>query len=151
PWVVMRTFSKAYGLAGARLGYALCGSDEVADAIRKVKLHFGATATAQAAALAALEDDAYLDKVVAAVALERERLSDGLKRLGLRVFPSAANFVSAVMPMPAVRVMEELRRRRILIRDWRDPEHLQEIRITVGLPDDTDAVIVALSDILAAA
>lgn len=150
PWVVMRTFSKAYGLAGARLGYALCGSDEVAEAIRKVKLHFGATATAQAAALAALEDDAYLDKVVAAVARERERLSAGLKLLGLKVFPSAANFVSAVMPIPAARVMEELRKRRILIRDWRDPEHLQEIRITVGLAEDTNAVIAALRDILLA-
>ena len=151
PWVVMRTFSKAYGLAGARLGYALCGSDEVAEAIRKVKLHFGATATAQAAALAALEDDAHLDKVVAAVARERERLSKGLKGLGLKVFPSAANFVSAVMPIPAARVMEELRQRRILIRDWRDPEHLREIRITVGLSEDTDAVLAALRDILAAA
>lgn len=151
PWVVMRTFSKAYGLAGARLGYALCGSDEVAEAIRKVKLHFGATATAQAAALAALEDDAHLDKVVAAVARERERLSKGLKALGLKVFPSAGNFVSAVTPLPAARVMEELRRRRILIRDWRDPDHLQEIRITVGLSEDTDAVLSALRDILAAA
>ena len=148
PWVVMRTFSKAYGLAGARLGYAFCSSDEVVDALRKVKLHFGATATAQAAALAALEDDAYLDKVVAAVARERERLSDGLRRLGLRVFPSAANFVSAVLPIPAATAMEKLRQRRILVRDWRDPEHLQEIRITVGLPDDTDAVIAALQDIL---
>jgi histidinol-phosphate aminotransferase len=150
PWAVMRTFSKAYGLAGARLGYALCGSLEVAEALRKVKLHFGATVPAQAAALAALEDDAYLDKVVAAVARERQRLSDGLAGLGLEVYPSVANFVSAKMPIPAAQVMEELRRRRILIRDWRDPEHLYEIRITVGLAEDTDAVIAALRDILAA-
>ncbi|HKF71450.1 MAG TPA: aminotransferase class I/II-fold pyridoxal phosphate-dependent enzyme [Stellaceae bacterium] len=148
PWAVMRTFSKAYGLAGARLGYALCGSEAVAEALRKVKLHFGATATAQAAALAALEDDAYLNKVVAAVARERERLGDGLRQLGLDVFPSAANFVSAVLPILAATAVEELKRRRILVRDWRDPEHLQEIRITVGLPDDTDAVVAALRDIL---
>jgi len=148
PWAVLRTFSKAYGLAGARLGYALCGSEEVAEALRKVKLHFGATVPAQAAGLAALEDDAYLEKVVAAVARERERLTDGLRRLGLKVFPSAANFVSAVLPIPAADVVEKLRQRRILVRDWRDPDHLQEIRITVGLPDDTDAVIAALRDIL---
>ena len=151
PWAVMRTFSKAYGLAGARLGYALCGSDDVAEALRKVKLHFGATATAQAAALAALEDDAYLDKVVATVARERQRLSDGLAKLGLEVFPSAANFVSAKLPILAAAAVEQLRRRRILIRDWRDPEHLHEIRITVGLAEDTDVVIAALRDILAAA
>jgi histidinol-phosphate aminotransferase len=151
PWAVMRTFSKAYGLAGARLGYALCGSDDVAEALRKVKLHFGATATAQAAALAALEDDAYLDKVAATVARERQRLSDGLAKLGLEVFPSAANFVSAKLPILAAAAVEQLRRRRILIRDWRDPEHLHEIRITVGLAEDTDVVIAALRDILVAA
>lgn len=151
PWAVMRTFSKAYGLAGARLGYALCGSEEVAEALRKVKLHFGATAPAQAAALAALEDDAYLEKVVTAVARERQRLSDGLAGLGLEVYSSAANFVSAKAPIPAASVVEQLRRRRILIRDWRDPEHLNEIRITVGLAEDTDAVIAALRDILATA
>ncbi len=148
PWAVMRTFSKAYGLAGARLGYALCGSEEVAEALRKVKLHFGATATAQAAAFAALQDDAYLDKVVAAVARERERLSDGLRRLGLKVYPSAGNLVSAATPIPAATVMAQLKRRRILIRDWRDPEHLNEIRITVGLAEDTDAVVAALHEIL---
>jgi len=150
PWAVMRTFSKAYGLAGARLGYALCGSEAVAEALRKVKLHFGATAPAQAAALAALEDDTYLDKVVAAVARERQRLSDGLRGLGLEVYASAANFVSAKVPILATTAVEQLRQRRILIRDWRDPEHLHEIRITVGLAEDTDAVIAALRDILAA-
>ena len=106
---------------------------------------------AQAAALAALEDDAYLETVVAAVALERQRLSDSLRKLGLEVFPSAANFVSAKLPILAATVVEQLRRRRILIRDWRDPEHLHEIRITVGLAEDTDAVIAALRDILTAA
>jgi len=151
PWAVMRTFSKAYGLAGVRLGYALCGSEDVAEALRKVKLHFGANATAQAAALAALEDDGYLKEVVAAVARERQRLSDGLAALGLEVFPSAANFVSAKLPILAATAVEELRRHRILIRDWRDPEHLHEIRITVGLAEDTDAVITALRGILAAA
>jgi histidinol-phosphate aminotransferase len=150
PWAVMRTFSKAYGLAGARLGYALCGSEEVAEALRKVKLHFGATMPAQAAALAALEDDAYLDKVVTAVARERQRLSDGLAELGLEAYPSAANFVSAKLPILATTAVEQLRRRRILIRDWRDPEHLHEIRITVGLAEDTEAVIAGLREILAA-
>ena len=101
------------------------------------------------AALAALEDDAYLAKVVTAVARERQRLS--LAGLGLEVFSSAANFVSAKLPILAAGAVEQLRRRRILIRDWRDPEHLHEVRITVGLAEDTDAVITALRDILAAA
>ncbi len=60
PWVVLRTFSKAYGLGGARVGYALCGSDVVADALRKIKMQFNVTVASQAAALAALEDEDYL-------------------------------------------------------------------------------------------
>ena len=74
-----------------------------------------------------------------------------MRGLSLEVFPSAANFVSAKLPIVGATVVEQLRRRRILIRDWRDPEHLHEIRITVGLAEDTDAVIAALRDILTAA
>jgi histidinol-phosphate aminotransferase len=146
---VLRTFSKAYGLAGARVGYALCGSDSVLDALRKIKMQFNITVASQAAALAALEDEAYLAQTLDAVARERTRLSQGMAALGLEPFPTAANFVSARLAMPASAAAEEFRKRGILIRDWRDPEHLNEIRVTVGLPDDTDAVLVALREILA--
>jgi histidinol-phosphate aminotransferase len=149
PWVVLRTFSKAYGLAGARIGYALCGAPEVADALRKVKLQFNVTAPSQAAALAALRDEAYLKTTLDAIAVERTRLAAGIAALGLSPLPSAANFVSAKLAIPAADAAEEFRRRGILIRDWRDPDHLNEIRITIGLPEDTDAVLVALREILA--
>jgi histidinol-phosphate aminotransferase len=149
PWVVLRTFSKAYGLAGARVGYALCGSDAVADALRKIKMQFNITVASQAAALAALQDEVYLQKTLDAVARERTRLSEGMTALGLSPFPTAANFVSVRLAMPAATAAEEFRKRNILIRDWRDPEHLQEIRITVGLPEDTDAVLTALREIVA--
>jgi histidinol-phosphate aminotransferase len=149
PWVVLRTFSKAYGLAGARVGYALCGSDAVVDALRKIKMQFNITVASQAAALAALEDEAYLARTLDTVARERTRLSEGMTALGLSPFPTAANFVSARLAMPASAAAEEFRKRGILIRDWRDPEHLNEIRITVGLPDDTDAVLAALREIVA--
>jgi histidinol-phosphate aminotransferase len=151
PWVVLRTFSKAYGLGGARVGYALCGSDAVAEALRKVKLQFNVTSPSQAAALAALRDETYLKTTLDAIAQERGRLADGMKALGLSPFPSAANFVSARLDMAAADAAEEFRKRGILIRDWRDPDHLNEIRITIGLPEDTDAVLVALGEILTAA
>ena len=150
PWVVLRTFSKAYGLGGARVGYALCGSGEVAEALRKVKLQFNVTAPSQAAALAALRDEDYLATTLDAIARERRRLADGFAALGLSPFPSAANFVSARLAIPAAAAAEEFRRRGILIRDWRDPDHLNEIRVTIGLPEDTDAVLIALGEILAA-
>lgn len=148
PWAVLRTFSKAYGLGALRVGYALCGSPDVADALRKAKLQYNVTSLGQVAALAALEDDAYLRQTLDAIAAERTRLGAGLRAMQLKTFPSAANFVSAVMPVPAERIVAELERRGILVRDWRDPEHLREIRVTVGRPDDIDAVLDALREIL---
>ncbi len=148
PWLVLRTFSKAYGLAAARVGYALCGSDEVSDALRKTRLQYGANAPGQAAALAALEDDAHLRKTLDLTAAERLRLADGFAALGLAPLPTAANFVSAELPCDAAPVMRALAERDILTRDWRDPGHPRHIRVTVGLPEDTDAVLAALKDIL---
>lgn len=149
PWAVLRTFSKAYGLAALRVGYALCSTDEIADALRKAKLQYNVNTVAQAAALAALEDEDHLARTLDDSAKERARLSAGLAALGIAPFPSAANFVSGLMPFAASTAMEELRKRCILIRDWRDPDHLREIRITLGLSDDTDAVLAALREILA--
>jgi histidinol-phosphate aminotransferase len=147
PWAVLRTFSKAYGLGGARIGYALCTTD-VADALRKIKMQFNVTSPSQAAALAALQDEGYLASTLDAVARERVRMSEGIATLGLKPFPTAANFVSTRLERPAVETEEEFKKRGILIRGWRDPEFLHEIRITVGLPEDTDAVLTALAEIL---
>ena len=148
PWIALRTFSKAYALAGLRVGYALCGSEVEAEALRRAKLQFNVTVPAQAAALAAIEDETHLAQTLAAVAQERERLSAGLRALQLRVYPSAANFVSADLGIPSLPVMQELAKRGIHVRDWRDGEHTTELRITVGLAADTDAVLAELRDIL---
>ena len=148
PWVVLRTFSKAYGLGAVRVGYALCGSTEVANALRKTKLQYNTNSLGQAAALAALEDNAYLQKTLDLIATERSRLSRGFLSLGLKPLPTAANFVSVELPCNAAEVMAELAERDILTRDWRDPEHPRHIRITVGLSKDTDAVLTAMAEIL---
>ena len=81
-------------------------------------------------------------------ARERTRLAEGLAALGLTPLPTAANFVSAELPCDAAGVMKALAERDILTRDWRDPGHPRHIRITVGLPEDTDAVLTAMKDIL---
>jgi len=148
PWVVFRTFSKAYGLGGVRVGYALCGQDEVAEAFRRIKLQFNVTTLGYAAAEAALEDEAHLLEVLEATAQERTRLSEGFSRLGLAPCPSAANFVSAEVPFAATLAMDGLRQRGILIRDWRHPAYPNHIRVTLGLPEDTDAVLAGLTEIL---
>jgi histidinol-phosphate aminotransferase len=151
PWIVLRTFSKAYGLAGLRIGYALCGSDDVADAFRRAMVPYNVTNVGLDAAVAALEDEAHLDLTVELVARERRRLGDGLTRLGLAPLPSVANFLSVRLPGPAADMVAALRQRGILVRDWRDPDHLNEIRITIGTPDDTNAVVQAMAEIVASA
>lgn len=151
PWVNLRTFSKAYGLAGARVGYAFCSSDVIADALRRMKTTYGPSAMSLVGALAALKDDKHLATVLDAVALERGRMTAGLSALGLTPFPSFANFVSVALPMPGGQAMQGLHARGILVRDWRDADHQNEIRITVGLAEDTDAVLQAIKELLAEA
>ncbi len=144
PWLSTRTFSKAYALAALRVGYAICGGDDVAEALRRAKLQFNVPTLSQAAAEAAFADQAYLQLLLDRIAGERTRLAAGLAALGLSVLPSAANFVSCALPGPAAPAMAAMEKHGILVRDWRDPEHLVELRIGIGVPDDTDATLAAL-------
>ena len=89
----MRTFSKAYGMAGARVGYAIGHRDWIA-AFEKVRNHFGMGRISQAGALAALQDQSYLRQTVAAIADARRRIGQISCANGLRTIPSSANFVA---------------------------------------------------------
>jgi len=89
----MRTFSKAYGLAGARVGYAI-GTLGNAQAFDKIRNHFGMARVSVAAALAALQDQAYLSDVLARIAASRERIADITRANGLQPLASATNFVT---------------------------------------------------------
>jgi histidinol-phosphate aminotransferase len=91
--VRMRTFSKVYGLAGARVGYAI-GHPDLILAFNKVRNHFGMNRAAQAGALAALNDQPYLAKVQSQIAAARERISQIARDNGLTPLPSATNFVT---------------------------------------------------------
>jgi histidinol-phosphate aminotransferase len=148
PWMVLRTFSKAYCLAGLRLGYALCSSADVALALGRIKTAFNANVLVQAAAAAALQDEAHLRLVLETCATERRRLMEGCRALGLEPMPSVTNFVSIPVPIPAARVMAEMQERGILISVWGDGGRDDVIRISMGLADDTDAVLAALGNIL---
>jgi histidinol-phosphate aminotransferase len=96
----------------------------------------------------ALQDEAYLQRVLETCATERRRLMEGCRALGLEPMPSVTNFVSIPVPMPASRVMAEMQERGILISVWNDGPRDDVIRISMGLAEDTDAVLKALGDIL---
>lgn len=145
PWAVTRTFSKAYALAGLRIGYCLAGSDEVAAALFKAKANYNLSSLALAGALAALGEEAHTRFILDSCARERKRLADGIRALGFAPLPSAANFVSFDTGGDAAPVMAALREQGVLVREWRDPGYETFVRITVGSPDDTAATLKALS------
>jgi histidinol-phosphate aminotransferase len=129
-----RTFSKAYGLAGMRIGYAI-GEAGLIKAFDKVRNHFGITRASQAAALAALGDDDWLRSVVARVAAARRRLYAIAQENGLAAVESATNFVAIDCGRDgpfAMNVLKALERRGVFVRKPAAPGLDQHIRISVG-------------------
>jgi len=144
--IVTRTFSKIYGLAGLRLGYAI-SHPEVAELLNRVRQPFNVSTPAQRAGLAALSDDEHVERSRAANARGREALGAGLAALGHRVLPSMGNFVLAEITGDAGACYEGLLRAGIIVRpvaNYGLPRHL---RITVGTPSEVTRVVQALRDL----
>ena len=142
--LVGRTFSKAYGLAGMRVG-VLMGAPMALDPVREVTLPFNINAVALTATLAALEDETFLPAYAAQVRVSRERLYAACQRLGLAYWDSAANYVLVRVGGAVQDVVQALARRGIHVRDRsKDPHTAGCIRITAGVTEHTDAAIEAL-------
>jgi histidinol-phosphate aminotransferase len=142
-WVVLRTFSKGYALAGLRVGYAVGHPGLIADLLA-VKDSYPVDRCALAGATAALADQEHHRALVAGVRGERARLSARLEAAGWQLTPSQANFVFARPPGgDAVAVLARLRERRILVRHF-PGAHADRLRITVGAPEENDRLLDAL-------
>lgn len=146
----MRTFSKAYGMAGARVGYAIA-EEGLATAFNKVRNHFGVNRIAQAGALAALADQEYLGSVVAQVAAGRDRIGQIAAANGLTTIPSAANFVAIDCGRDgayAKSVLDGLIARDVFVRmPFVEPQN-RCIRVSAGRPQDLDAFEAVFSECL---
>ncbi len=147
--IVLRTLSKSYGLAGLRVGLG-AGPAEIIAELDKVRDSYNLDALAQAGAVAALEDRAYLERTVARVREEREYLARGLEELGFRVEPSQTNFVFATPPagIAAERVYSDLEKAGILVRWFADPALKHGLRITIGTHPEMVAVLAAIKKII---
>ena len=147
----MRTFSKAYGMAGARVGYAI-GPVPVIDAFNKVRNHFGMNRSAQAGAVAALADTAYHTAVLEKIARARQRIAAIATETGLTTLPSATNFVAIDCGRDgafAKAVLDGLIARGIFVRmPFAAPQN-RCIRVSCGTPDDLDLFAAALPEALA--
>jgi histidinol-phosphate aminotransferase len=147
--LVSRTFSKAYGLAGMRVGYGVAQA-AFSDLLNRVRMPFNVSNTAQAAACAALSDEAYLRRSYETNRAGLERLSAALQALGLPIVPSHANFV-LFRAGPAARVYQELLARGIIVRPVANYALPEWLRVTVGLPEENEQFLRALPQALAAA
>ena len=149
--VIGRTFAKAYGLAGLRVG-ALVGHPATIEPIRRVLPPYSVNAYAVAAIHAAFEDDEYHDWYLAQVDESKAILREGLTRLGVKFWPSAANFVLAYFGEHSPAVLSGLLARGINVRDRsHDPGCKGCVRITAGVASDTRACLAALEEVLCGA
>lgn len=146
--VVTRTFSKAYALAGLRVGYAL-SHPQVAGLLNRVRQPFNVNLVAQAAALAALDDAAHLASCVRANHAGMQQLVAGFERLGLSYIESVGNFIAVDTGRSGPEVYQQLLREGVIVRpvaNYGMPRHL---RITVGKPQENERLLDALRKVLA--
>ncbi len=146
--IVARTFSKAYGLADLRIGM-LIGSTEMLTYLRKVSSPYNVNGVALDCLTVAVEDQAYLAWYVEQIRIGRERMMGGLDELGVRYFPSAANFVLMKIGPLHKELVTAMRKRGILLRDRSaDPGCDGYVRITIGVEDHVTRGLAALKDSL---
>ena len=141
--IVLRTFSKIYGLAGLRIGYGV-STPEIINFLNRIRPPFNANSLAQRAALAALGDDEHVAKSRAVIAAGMEQVGNGLRALGLTSIPSEANFLFFDVQRDGQQVFEALLREGIIVR------HIDGtmLRVTIGQSDENTAFLQALQKVL---
>ncbi len=147
PVVVMRTFSKAYGLAGLRVGFGL-GPVEVMDLLHRVRQPFNSSILAQAAGVAALEDEEFLQRTLEITWQGLKDFYACFEALDLEYLPSQANFVLVRVGPKASAVADELLRRGVIVRKMASYSLPEYLRISVGLPEENQRFIRELTAIL---
>ncbi|MBT3270587.1 histidinol-phosphate transaminase [Candidatus Poribacteria bacterium] len=146
--IVTRTFSKAYGLAGLRVGYGVASVD-VVEMMNRARPPFNVNALAQAAALAALEDVAHVDRSREVNAAGMDYLTSALSGLGVAYVPSVANFLLVHLARDGRSVTEALTRRGVIVRPMQAYAYPHSVRVTVGTAAQNERFISALGEVLA--
>ena len=146
--ILLRAFTKSHAMAGLRLGYALCGSGELANHIRRCMQPWPVSVPAQAAGLAALKEEAYLERLRQLLSSERPYLAAGLGASGCRVIPSDTNFI--LFYHEDVKLCEKLRKKGILLRSCRNFEGLGPgwYRTAVRSRRENELLLTALKEVL---
>ena len=147
--IVMRTFSKAYAMAGLRVGYAIANKD-VADMMNCVKIPYSLNILSEGAAIAAVGDQDFIRRSVALVNKNRPSLSNGLKKLGFEPFPSDANFILARSPIDHAEMISGLKNKGVLIRDFGSKRRTENcVRTTVGTKELNSLLLEKAEEVIA--
>jgi histidinol-phosphate aminotransferase len=141
-WLVLRTFSKAYGLAGLRVGYGIASSSAIARQLDMVRAAFNVNQLAQAAALAAWADQAHVDQSVAHNELARAELEAALRQRGFEPAKSATNFLFFDTRRESRDVFDRLLRQGVIVKPW-GGAFATFIRVTIGTAAENDRFLEA--------
>jgi histidinol-phosphate aminotransferase len=147
PVVTLRTFSKIFGLAGLRIGYGVMPG-EITGILNRIRPPFNASSLAQAGAIAALGDQAFLKKTAALVHDGLDFMYDALSRMGIKYFPTQANFFLIDVGKKADDVFESLLKEGVIVRSMRSYGYPEYIRVSVGLPEENTRFLKALEKVL---
>jgi len=145
--VILRTFSKAYGLAGLRIGYGIM-PQEIASLLNRVRQPFNANSLAQVGAGAAIEDKAFLGKTLSLVHEGLDFLYESLDRMNIKYFPTQANFFLIDIGKNADEVFEKMLRQGVIVRSMTSYGYPNFIRINVGLHEENVRFLNALEKII---
>jgi histidinol-phosphate aminotransferase len=143
-WILLRTFSKAYGLAGLRVGYAIACDESLIRIIDRARTPFNVNRMAQAGALAALEETGFVRECVMRTVEERERVHARLAALGYVCSPSIANFSFFDAREDASELAGRLLRYGVIVKPWREPGFSRHIRVSTGTTENNDQFLAAL-------
>jgi histidinol-phosphate aminotransferase len=147
PWIVLRTFSKAWGLAGLRVGYGVASDPALVQLLDRVRTPFNVNQAAQIAALAAWGDEAFMAHAVAETVQRRDALVAqvlALKLPGMRIAPSATNFLFIDIARPNGPVNEALLARGVIVKPWKEPGFETFIRVSIGTPEENARFLAVL-------
>lgn len=146
--IVTRTFSKAYGLAGMRVGY-MASNLMMAGIMQRIKIPYSLNQVSERAAMAALKNTTYVDMAVDLVKKERERLSQGLESLGFKTYPSQSNFILFKSPHPSGELVKRLADKGVLVRNFGGLRMLENcLRTTIGTRELNDMLLSKLGEVM---
>ena len=145
--IVMRTFSKLYGLAGLRVGYGF-SSEEIVDYINRIRQPFNSNLLAQSAAIAALGDEDFVTKTLDLVKDGLRYLYENLDEMGLEYLPTETNFFLIKVPTGGKNIYQRMLREGVIIRSMESYGLGEYIRINIGLPEENERFIKSLKKVI---